>query len=86
MQRHFLNERVLSAIVEFKTTLDRVPELLRKIRTVAAGLETVVLVGVSTRCDPSGESLLEEILQREGFAFNRGKTNLGLGHALHQVH
>ena len=86
IREDILNERVLSAIVEFKTTLDRVPELLRKIRTVAAGLETVVLVGVSTRCDPSGESPLEGILQREGFAFNRGKTNLGLGHAVHQVH
>src|SRR5262245_38088388 len=41
IREDILNERVLSAIVEFKTTLNRVPELLRKIRTVAAGLETV---------------------------------------------
>jgi hypothetical protein len=86
IREDILNERVLSAIVEFKTTLDRVPELLRKIRAVASTLETVVLVGVSTRCDASGDSALEEILQREGFAFNRGKTYLGLGQALHQVH
>jgi hypothetical protein len=39
----------------------------------------VVAVGVSTRCDESGESALDAVLAEEGFSFVRGKTNLGLG-------
>jgi ferredoxin len=74
-----LDEKILSAIVEFKTALSNVPAILRKVREVAATLNTVVAVGVSTRCDEAGESRLEELLEQEGFTFIRGKTNLGLG-------
>jgi hypothetical protein len=74
-----LNEKILSAIVEFKTTLENAPSILQKIKEVAKKLDTVVAVGAAARCDEQGENSLEEILTREGFAFNRGKTNLGLG-------
>jgi ferredoxin len=74
-----LNEKILSAIVEFKTSIENVPAILRKVKEVASNLETVVAVGVSARCDEKGENRLEEILVEEGFSFNRGKTNLGLG-------
>lgn len=80
-----LNEKILSAIVEFKTEFRKVPELLRKIREIAARLDTVVAVGVSARCDAHGEDTLETLLIREGFTFNRGKTNLGLGRASSEV-
>ena len=74
-----LNEKILSAIVEFKTTLDHAPAVLQKIKEVAKTLDTVVAVGAAARCDEQGENRLEELLLREGFTFNRGKTNLGLG-------
>jgi hypothetical protein len=74
-----LNEKILSAIVEFKTALANVPAVLQKIKEVANTLDTVVAVGVAARCDKEGENRLEELLIQEGFAFNRGKTNLGLG-------
>ncbi len=74
-----LNEKILSAIVEFKTTLADAPAVLQKIKEVARTLDTVVAVGVAARCDKQGENRLEETLIREGFEFNRGKTNLGLG-------
>jgi ferredoxin len=77
-----MNERVLSAIVEIKTPLARVPEILRTVTEVARGLDTVVSIGVSTRCSPDGKSALEEVLRREGYPFWRGKTNLGLGRRL----
>jgi ferredoxin len=79
IQSDILNEKILSAIVEFKTTLANVPAVLLQIKETAKTLDTVVAIGVSTRCDEQGENLLEEMLVREGFAFNRGKTNLGLG-------
>jgi ferredoxin len=74
-----LNEKILSGIVEFKTRLENVAEVLRRVDEVAKTLETVVAVGVSTRCDERGDSALDSILPKEGFPFARGKTNLGLG-------
>ncbi len=76
-----LNEKILSAIVEFKTGIENVPAVLRRVDEVSKTLETVVAVGVATRCDQTGGSALDAILNEEGFSFVRGKTNLGLGHA-----
>jgi hypothetical protein len=44
-----LNEKILSAIVEFKTRLENVPAVLSKVDQVSKTLDTVVAVGVSTR-------------------------------------
>jgi ferredoxin len=74
-----LNEKILSAIVEFKTTIANAPAVLQKITEVAKTLDTVVAVGVAARCDEEGDNSLEEMLINEGFSFNRGKTNLGMG-------
>lgn len=76
-----LNEKILSAIVEFKTRLENVPAVLKRVNEVSQTLDTVVSVGVSTRCDEQGNSALDGVLKDEGFDFVRGKTNLGLGHA-----
>ena len=74
-----LNEKILSAIVEFKTRIENVPAVLRRVEEVSKVLDTVVAVGVSTRCGEDGSSALDGVLVEEGFSFNRGKTNLGLG-------
>jgi hypothetical protein len=74
-----LNEKVLSAIVELKTPLAHVPQVLRVVEDLAPTLETIVSIGVATRCDAQGESALEPLLKREGYTVYRGKTNLGLG-------
>jgi hypothetical protein len=74
-----LNEKVLSAIVEIKTKLEDVPVVLKKIKELSREVETVVSLGVSTRCASAGEDQLGEILEREGYPMYRGKTNLGLG-------
>jgi hypothetical protein len=79
IREDILNEKILSAIVEFKTSMANVPAILKKVKEVAGTLDTVVAVGVAARCDEHGENRLEEMLAAEGFAFNRGKTNLGLG-------
>ena len=74
-----LEERVLSAIVELKVPLGRVPEVLRVVKDVSRRVDTVVSVGVSTRCDARGEEPLRALLEAEGLPAYRGKTNLGLG-------
>lgn len=79
IREDILDERVLSAIVEIKTSLEQVPEILRTVAAVSKRLDTIVSIGVSTRCSAEGRSALEEVLRNEGFRFWRGKTNLGLG-------
>lgn len=79
LRPEILNEKILSAIVEIKTTLDEVPTVLRKVRELSSEVETVISIGVSTRCDGAGEEPLKEILEKEGYPTYRGKTNLGLG-------
>src|SRR5436853_5895820 len=81
IREDILDEKILSAIVEFKTRIENVPAVLQRIDEVAKTLDTVVAVGVSTRCDQSGGSALDGVLAEEGFSYVRGKTNLGLGHA-----
>lgn len=79
IREDILDERVLSAIVETKTTMAQVPEVLRLVTDAAKSIDTIISIGVSTRCDDEGRSALEKVLDDEGFAYWRGKTNLGLG-------
>ena len=75
-----LNEKILSAIVEIKTPVARVPEVLEMVDEMSKHVDTVIAVGVSTRCDPSGEErVLSALLDEHGYSFHRAKTNLGLG-------
>ena len=79
IREDILNEKVLSAIVEIKTPLERVPRLLEVVEKVSKRLPTVVSLGVSTRCHPDGSDPLKAILDRAGYHVYRGKTNAGLG-------
>jgi ferredoxin len=79
LRADILEEKVLSAILELQTTLDHVPAVLRLVDEVAQGLNTIVAIGVATRCDAQGENRVEPLLARAGYTGYRAKTNLGLG-------
>jgi len=79
MREDILNEKLLSAILELKTTLEHVPEVLSVVKMIAPTLNTIVSIGVATRCDARGDNRLEPLLKRKGYIVYRGKTNLGLG-------
>ena len=85
VREDILNEKVLSAIVEIKVGIDQVPMILGTIRSVSRELDTVVAVGVSTRCDREGNDRLADLLSREGYPSYRGKTNLGMGRVTRRV-
>ena len=74
-----LNEKVLSAILEFQIPMGEVGTLLEVLRRVAARIDTVMSVGVAARCDDEGRNELETILPDSGVEILRAKTNLGLG-------
>jgi ferredoxin len=75
-----LNEKVLSAIVEIKVPVARTEEIIQLVREVEKEVETVVSLGVGTRCDEHGEeTIVAPILERLGYKLERAKTNVGLG-------
>ncbi len=75
-----LNEKILSGIVEIKTTLDQVEPVLSTVEEVNRHIDTVTAVGISTRCDGEGqETKLAELLDELGYLAERAKTNMGLG-------
>src|SRR6202050_4812719 len=55
IREDILNEKVLSAIVEIKVSLERAEEVIRLVWEVEKRIETVVAIGVGVRCDQEGE-------------------------------
>ena len=82
LREEILNEKVLSAIVEIKTAVGRTEEIIRLVQEVEKRINTVVAIGVGTRCDADGEErVVAPILERLGYRLERAKTNIGLGRA-----
>jgi hypothetical protein len=80
LREDVLDEKVLSAIVEIKSTVDRTEEIIRLVHEVEKRLDTVVALGVGTRCDVDGEDrTVAPILERLGYELQRAKTNIGIG-------
>ncbi|MBT6611204.1 MAG: 4Fe-4S ferredoxin, partial [Deltaproteobacteria bacterium] len=85
LQTDTLQEKVLSAIIELKIKLDQLPMVLKKIEAVTRELDTVVSVGVSSRCNPDGTIPHQEVCAEAGYPLSlNGKTNLGLGRTMVQ--
>src|SRR6266852_4462162 len=80
MREDILGEKVMSAIVEIKVPVERTEEIVRVVWEAEKELDTVVALGVGTRCDPDGEDqVVAPILERLGYKLERAKTNTGLG-------
>ena len=83
MKEEILNEKVISAIIELKTSLERIPEFLQALEEVQKEVDTVISVGVASRCLSDGTIPHEEWVRRAGYTLSpNGKTNLGLGRPL----
>lgn len=82
LREDILGEKILSAIVEIKSTIEETPKILETVREVNKRIDTVTAVGVSTRCDDDGEDkLLGPLIDEMGLPRPRAKTNMGLGRA-----
>lgn len=80
IREDILDEKVLSAILEIKTNVERTEEIIRAVWDVEKQIDTVVTIGVGTRCDESGEEhVVAPILEKLGYKLHRAKTNIGLG-------
>src|SRR4051794_34941420 len=75
-----LGEKVMSAIVEIKVPVGRTEEVVRLVWDIEKQIDTVVALGVGTRCDETGdETVVAPILEKLGYKLQRAKTNTGLG-------
>ena len=83
MKGDILDEKVLSAIIEMKIPLERIPGILQILEKVQKEIDTVISIGVSSRCLPDGAIPHTEWVRKAGFTLSpNGKTNLGLGRPL----
>jgi ferredoxin len=80
MKKEILGEKVLSAILEMKIRLEDIPEFLQALDRVQREVDTVISVGVGSRCLGDGTVSHEAWVKKAGFRLSpNGKTNLGLG-------
>lgn len=75
-------ERVLSAIIECKTTEEEGLEILRILQKVSREIDTVFSLGVVSRCI-GGKIPFKALMEAAGYSpLINGKLNLGLGRPL----
>jgi len=74
------DEKVLSAILEFKMTESRAPEVLKALHRVAEEVDTVISVNIGSMLEPDGSVPAERVAKEAGFQIRpNGKSNIGLG-------
>src|ERR687890_148197 len=80
LREDIMNEKLMSAIVEIKVPVERTEEVVRLVWDIEKQVDTVVALGVGTRCDETGDdNVVAPILERLGYKLQRAKTNTGLG-------
>jgi hypothetical protein len=85
IKEEVLDEKVLSAIIEVKTKLEKIPDYLRMLQTVQGETDAVFCVGVASKCLADGSVPHEKWVKSAGYTLSpNGKTNLGLGRPLFQ--
>ena len=78
-----LDEFVVSAIIEFKTPLERCEKIVKKLDEISQHINTVFSVGVISRVEDDGSIPAKAVLEKAGYpARPHGKTTLNLGRSL----
>ncbi|MFX1356238.1 MAG: indolepyruvate ferredoxin oxidoreductase subunit alpha [Promethearchaeota archaeon] len=74
------DERVLSAIIEFKVKIDKVDEVLKVIEDVDKVIDTVFSVGIIYRVSDGNIFPIKNLIEKRGFSISpNAKVNIGLG-------
>ncbi|NQU88536.1 MAG: 4Fe-4S binding protein [Mariniphaga sp.] len=86
LRTDILDEKILSAIVEIKTDINMVEKVLATVREVNKRIDTVTVIGISTRCNDEGEdNILSPLLDKLQYPHFRAKTNIGLGRITNRI-
>jgi hypothetical protein len=80
LDEEFRKTKVLTFIIEIKTKLEKMLQVLKTVKKVSRELNTVISVDLITKCYGDGSIPIIPILDREGIQYYiNGKTNVGLG-------
>jgi len=78
-----LNERVLSAIIEFSAKLEQLPELFEILEDVSGRIDTVFSLDLATKLAPDGSVPTDPYVEQAAlWIAPNGKTNVALGRPL----
>lgn len=75
------NERVLSAIIEFKVPIEKVSSVLKMVKEVEKKIDTVFTVGVVVRVKNGTIPIIDLITKQDFSVRPNAKVNIGLGRA-----
>lgn len=82
-KEELLNEKVLSAILEFSVKLEQLPELFTVLKKVEKEVDSVFSLDLACRLNPDGTNPTRPYLDAAGmWVAPNGKTNVGLGRPL----
>lgn len=82
----YLQEKALSAIVEFIVSDEKIREVLEELKKVSGEIDTVFSLDICGVTDDSGVPYFEKVLEEMGLAYSvNGKVNVGLGRPLAEV-
>ena len=80
-----LDERVLSAIIEFNIRIEQLPEFFSILRKVETQIDSVFSLDLACRLNPDGSNPTAAYTRQAGiWVAPNGKTNVGLGRPLAQ--
>jgi len=83
LKKDVLDQRVLSAIVEFTVPIERAQEVFSTVKEIAREINTVFSLDLICKVAPGGEIPIIEEIQKAGLVRSlNGKTNVGLGRPL----
>jgi ferredoxin len=78
-----LDEKVLSAIIEFSVVLEKLPAVLDVLKDAAGKIDSVFSLCIASRVDPDGSISTTPIFKEKNIIpAPNGKTNVGLGRPL----
>lgn len=84
-KKEVLNERVLSAILEFKVKIEKMKEVLATLKEISNKIDTVFSLDLISRVHPDGSTPALAIAKEAGFIIRpNAKTNVGLGRPLYK--
>jgi len=80
LQEEIKREKIHSCVMEFKTNVEKIPEVVQVLNKAATKVNTVFSVGCCCKIGMNGEIAAKNCLDRYRIYYRpNGKTNIGLG-------
>ena len=86
LRKDVVNEKVLSAIIEFTIPIERAQEIFSTVQEIAREIDTVFSLDLICKVAPNGGIPIIAEIEKAGLVRSlNGKVNVGLGRPLYQA-